>query len=109
MTTQRVDAPQRDPWLVLRTRSHHENIVERSLRQKEINSYLPRHSRVRRTKKCRTTLEVPLFPGYVFVQPGLDQLQQASKSIRARSQFFQRCNPMRNIVSIDRLGPACGR
>lgn len=76
MTTGKVDEPQHDPWLVLRTRSHHENIVERSLQQKEINTYLPRHRVVRRRKVRRTTLEVPLFPGYVFVQPRPDQLEK---------------------------------
>jgi len=76
MTSERVDEPRHDPWLVLRTRSHHENVVERSLRQKDINSYLPRHRVARRSKDGRTTLEAPLFPGYVFVQPRLDQLEK---------------------------------
>lgn len=89
MTTWRVDEPQRDPWLVLRTRSHHENIVERSLRQKEINSYLPRHRMVRRSKERKTTLEVPLFPGYVFVQPRLDQLEKV-RGVRGACGFVVR-------------------
>jgi Transcription termination factor nusG len=55
MTTLRVDEPMRNPWLVLRTRSHHENVVERSLQQKEINSYLPRHRVVRLWKDRRAT------------------------------------------------------
>jgi transcription antitermination factor NusG len=66
---------QRDPWLVLRTRSHHENIVERSLQQKAITAFLPRHRVVHRRKDRRVTLEMPLFPGYVFVQPRIDQFE----------------------------------
>lgn len=64
-----------DPWLVLRTRSRHESAVESCLRQKRINSYLPKHNVVRRWKDRRAVVETPLFPGYVFVQPRLDQYE----------------------------------
>src|SRR2546423_11200453 len=57
------------PWLVLRTRSRQENIVEGYLKQKEINAFLPKRNEVRRWKDRRKVLETPLFPGYVFVQP----------------------------------------
>ena len=63
MTVRRIDEWQRDPWLVLRIRSHHENFVEQSLQQKEINAYLPRHRVVHRLRVRRTTLVVPLFQG----------------------------------------------
>jgi transcription antitermination factor NusG len=75
MTTGKAGECQGDPWLVLRTRSHHENIVERSLQQKQITAYLPKHLVVRRQKDRRTILEMPLFPGYVFVQPRVDQFE----------------------------------
>jgi len=80
---------QSDPWLVLRTRSRHENAVERSLHQKEINAYLPRHRVVRRWKDRRATLETPLFPGYVFVQPRLDQLENV-RCVRGSCGFVVR-------------------
>jgi transcription antitermination factor NusG len=89
MTIQRVAESQHVPWLVLRTRSHHENIVERSLQQKEINTYLPRHRVVRRGKDRRTTLELPLFPGYVFVQPRLDQFEKV-RCVRGSCGFVVR-------------------
>lgn len=75
MTLANIDEPPRDPWLVLRTRSHHEKIVECGLQQKQINAYLPKHRVVRRWKDRRTVLEMPLFPGYVFVQPRVDQFE----------------------------------
>lgn len=75
-----------DPWLVLRTRSHHENIVERSLLQKQINTYLPRQRVTRRWKDRRMVLEMPLFPGYVFVQPSLDQFEKI-RGIRGSCGF----------------------
>lgn len=57
------------PWFVLRTRSRQENIVETGLRQKEINVFLPMRKEVRLRKDRKKLLELPLFPGYVFVQP----------------------------------------
>lgn len=65
-----------DPWLVLRTRSHQENTVEQCLRQKRINAYLPRHAVARRRNDgARSFVEMPLFPGYIFVQPRDDQFE----------------------------------
>lgn len=75
MSASKVEDPQRDPWFVLRTRSHHERLVERSLGQKQINAYLPRYRVARRWKDRRTILEVPVFPGYIFVQPRLEQFE----------------------------------
>ncbi len=64
-----------EPWLVLRTRSRHENAVELSLQQKRINAYLPKRKVVRRWKNQKRVVELPLFPGYVFVQPRADQYE----------------------------------
>lgn len=91
MTAQRVDEPQRDPWFVLRTRSNHESLVEQSLRQREINAYLPRHRVVSRSKDRRTLLEMPLFPGYVFVQPRLEQFEKI-RTVRGSCGFVVQGN-----------------
>lgn len=67
---------QTDPWLVLRTRSHQENTVEQSLRQKQIIAYLPRHPVPRRRANGpRTFVQMPLFSGYIFVQPRVEQFE----------------------------------
>jgi transcription antitermination factor NusG len=65
-----------DPWLVLRTRSRHENTVERCLRQKAISAFLPKHNVLRRRNDKKVAVEMPLFPGYVFVQPTMDQYEK---------------------------------
>jgi transcription antitermination factor NusG len=65
-----------NPWLVLRTKSRHENKVESHLQQKQITVYLPRQRLVRRSKGRKTVVERPLFPGYVFVQPRLEQFEK---------------------------------
>ncbi|BAV98069.1 transcription antitermination factor NusG [Lysobacter enzymogenes] len=64
-----------EPWLVLRTRCRHENVVEDSLQQKSIKAYLPRRSVVTRRQDKKAVVEMPLFPGYVFVQPSPEQYE----------------------------------
>jgi transcription antitermination factor NusG len=64
-----------DPWMALRTRSHHENIVESFLQQKRIEAYLPKLKVVRKSQGRKRASEMPLFPGYLFVRPRADQYQ----------------------------------
>jgi transcription antitermination factor NusG len=64
-----------DHWYVLRTKSQHENIVESSLEQKCINVFLPRRKVVRRLRNRTRVLNTALFPGYVFVQPRIEQYE----------------------------------
>src|SRR6266581_8377065 len=64
-----------DPWMVLRTRSRHENVVEFVLQQKQIVAYLPKLKVVRRRLGRKRAVETPLFPGYVFVRPRADQYE----------------------------------
>ncbi|QQP96977.1 UpxY family transcription antiterminator [Lysobacter enzymogenes] len=61
------------PWYVLRTRSRHEKVVVDCLRERSINAYLPKRSVVRRRDDRRSVVELPVFPGYVFVQPDEEQ------------------------------------
>jgi transcription antitermination factor NusG len=67
--------PQIDPWLVLRTRSHQENVVEIDLQRRRINAYLPKCPVLRKWNDRKQIVQVPLFPGYVFVQPRVDQFE----------------------------------
>lgn len=66
---------QADPWLVLRTRSRHENKVEAALQQKQVETYLPRRRVHRSLSSRRSVVEMPLFPGYVFVRPRPEQYE----------------------------------
>ena len=63
-----------DPWLVLRTKSRQEKVVEDFLQQRQISSFLPRRHEARRWHDRTRLVETALFPGYVFVQPRPDQL-----------------------------------
>jgi len=55
-------------WYAIYTRSRHEKIVDTSLRQKGIATFLPLVSRVHRWSDRRKTVQVALFPGYTFVR-----------------------------------------
>lgn len=67
--------PAPDSWLVLRTRSRHENRVLLCLQQKRIRAYVPKYNSMSRRPDRVPTVEMPLFPGYVFVQPNADQFE----------------------------------
>jgi transcriptional antiterminator NusG len=59
------------PWYVVHTCSRHEALVETGLARKGLEVFLPRVTvRSRRRDRLRM-LEVPLFPGYLFVQTDL--------------------------------------
>jgi transcription termination/antitermination protein NusG len=57
---------QRPCWFVLTVKPRHEKTTAQRLRMRELQDFLPLY-RVRRAWSDRTqTLELPLFPGYVF-------------------------------------------
>ncbi|MGA7109423.1 MAG: UpxY family transcription antiterminator [Terracidiphilus sp.] len=55
-------------WFALSTRSHHEKRIVQHLTQRGIQSFLPLYKTVHRWANDRKAeLELPLFPGYLFV------------------------------------------
>lgn len=65
----------RNPWLVLRTKNRHENVVESVLLEKQVPTYLPKRAVVSSCRGRKRRVEVPLFPGYVFVRPSASQYE----------------------------------
>lgn len=55
-------------WLAAYTCAHHEKQVARQLKDRRIECFLPLYRAVHRWKDRRKELDIPLFPGYVFVQ-----------------------------------------
>ena len=55
------------PWYALYTRSRHEKQVAAQLQGRDIEIFLPLYTSVRHWKDRRVSLELPLFPGYIFV------------------------------------------
>jgi transcription termination/antitermination protein NusG len=65
------DAKLEPAWYVLHTRSHFENVVHGSLGGKAKETFLPK-MRVRSRRKDRVKMiDLPVFPGYVFVRTSL--------------------------------------
>ena len=62
------DPPQPCRWYALYTASRHEKRVAQHLRQREIEFFLPLYKAQRRwSDGSRVTLDLPLFPGYLFI------------------------------------------
>jgi transcription antitermination factor NusG len=70
-----VDSPE-PQWYAAYTSANHEKRVALQLGQRSIDHFLPLYASVRRWKDRRIKLQLPVFPGYVFVRMDLrDRLQ----------------------------------
>jgi len=75
-------------WYVLYTFANHEKRVASELRARTVEHFLPLYRSVRCWKDRQVTLDLPLFPGYVFVHLALrDRLRVVAG--------FKRCSPGR--------------
>ncbi|MCD4720379.1 MAG: UpxY family transcription antiterminator [Desulfobacula sp.] len=63
-------------WFALLTRSNFEQIVYTSIVKKKIQAFLPKTKRKSRRKDRNLMIEIPLFPGYVFVQSTFEAADQ---------------------------------
>jgi len=59
------------PWYVAYTRPRHEKYIGHQLEDRGLRTFIPLYTSVRRWKDRRKRLELPLFPGYIFVQIAL--------------------------------------
>ena len=63
-------------WYAAYTSANHEKKVAEQLGVREVEHFLPVYESLRRWKDRRVKLQLPLFPGYVFVRMALrDRLQ----------------------------------
>lgn len=60
-------------WYAAYTSANHEKRVAHQLGQRNVEHFLPLYASVRRWKDRRVELELPLFPGYVFVRLALKE------------------------------------
>jgi len=58
-------------WFAAYTSANQEKSVSENLRTRGITHFLPLYQTVRRWKDRRVALQLPLFPGYVFVRMAL--------------------------------------
>jgi len=71
-----LGAPERDAaaevrWYAAYTSANHEKRVAQQLTWRSVEHFLPVYESVRRWKDRRVPLQLPLFPGYVFVRLAL--------------------------------------
>jgi transcription antitermination factor NusG len=55
-------------WHVVYTSANHEKRVSQQLQERSVQHFLPLYESVRSWKDRRVKLQLPLFPGYVFVR-----------------------------------------
>ena len=67
-----IPASSQAQWYAVQTRPRHEKKIVAELQEKRIASYLPLLTQVHRWSDRRKVVQVPLFPGYVFVHEQLD-------------------------------------
>lgn len=60
-------------WYAAYTSANHERSVAAQLGVRGVEHFLPTYSSVRRWKDRRVTLNLPLFPGYVFVRMAMSE------------------------------------
>src|SRR5215469_1813639 len=58
-------------WYAVYTCAHHEKRVACQMRERSIEHFLPLYRSVRRWSDRRVQIDLPLFPGYVFVRLAL--------------------------------------
>src|SRR6478672_4761649 len=65
-----------EQWYAVATNPRHEKWVAQQMRGYGIDHFLPLYKSIRRWKDRRKLLDLPLFPGYLFVRIALqDRLQ----------------------------------
>ena len=55
-------------WFAIQTRPRYEKKVTAELQEKDIKVFLPLHSATHQWSDRRRVVDIPLFPGYVFVR-----------------------------------------
>jgi transcription antitermination factor NusG len=66
-------------WYAVWTRSRHEKSVSDHLGRRDLETFLPLYSTIRRWKNGDHRVEMPLFPGYTFVRIRLEDHLQVLK------------------------------
>lgn len=63
-----IDSAVQPKWYALRTRSRHEKKVCQQLSERGLRAFLPLANEIHWWSDRRKQIEVPLFPGYAFLQ-----------------------------------------
>lgn len=69
---------QEQSWYTLLTKSRFENVVFNDLQKKSIEVFLPKIKKRSQRRDRKSMINVPLFPGYLFVNITLDPVTHLS-------------------------------
>ena len=69
-------------WFVLRTKSRQEKVLHNDLASRGIANFLPLITQTKYYGDRKAKVEVPLFPGYVFLHGALDDAYVADRTRR---------------------------
>ncbi len=88
-----IDQPS---WFALLTRSNFEQTVYNSILKKKIPVFLPTIKKKSKRKDRNLMIEVPLFPGYIFVESTLQPADQLNilKTVGAVRMLGNRSTPV---------------
>ena len=94
-------------WFAVYTRSRHELAVKRQLDHKGIEGFLPTYRRISQWKDRKKTIDMPLFPGYLFVKILPGHRSEVVKAFGVVSLVGDGCAPLpvpeEQILNIHRL------
>jgi transcription antitermination factor NusG len=68
---QEVEAYFQPRWYAAYTRANHERRVADQLAERDVENFLPQYESVHKRKDRKVRVQLPLFPGYVFVHLAL--------------------------------------
>ncbi|HYO07785.1 MAG TPA: transcription termination/antitermination NusG family protein [Tepidisphaeraceae bacterium] len=71
-----------DAWFVLRTKSRQEKVLSNELRSRGIANFLPLLSCTKYYGGRKAQVELPVFPGYLFLRGPLEDLYEADRTRR---------------------------
>ena len=76
-------------WYAIATMSRHERMVARQLEHQAIDTFLPTFAEIHRWSDRRKKVELPLFPGYLFVRARLSpQVRRSVLFARGTAGFI---------------------
>ena len=71
-----------DDWFVLRTKSRQEKVLAGELRSRGIANFLPLITCTKYYGGRKAMVELPVFPGYLFLRGDVDQAYEADRTRR---------------------------
>ena len=87
-------------WYAAYTSANHEKRVAEQLVVRSVEHFLPVYASVRRWKDRRVTLQLPLFPGYVFVRMALQDRLEPHPYLRVGRRVRVKGGPMTGMEGI---------